>query len=241
MLPMSRQTIVRMSASSRVASSTRSFGSSFRAHRLMIDTTTNENNKNSKRTMTMAFSVFRSNRENEICSERRTKYSDQKKKKRAIVRDASFSTAATDRYELKLLFDGDCPLCVKEVKFLDTRNEKGLIMFVDLADPMYSPEANGNISFEEGMKSIHGIDNKGNVFTGVRVFEKAYSLVGLGFVYSFTKVPVLLTIADKVYDVWAKYRLEITGRPSLKDVLKARRMLVEEKTCEEATGGDCKI
>jgi len=144
------------------------------------------------------------------------------------------------KYDLKLLFDGECPLCVKEVNFLKSRNEKGLIAFVDLADPLYSPEENSGISYETGMATIHGV-YKGNVMTGVEVFEKAYSCVGLGWVYSFTKVPALLTAANKVYDVWAKYRLEITGRPSLGDVLKARRMRVEEKTCAEATEGECNI
>ena len=144
------------------------------------------------------------------------------------------------KYDLKLLFDGECPLCVKEVNFLKSRNEKGLIAFVDLADPLYSPEENSGISYETGMATIHGV-YKGNVMTGVEVFEKAYSCVGLGWVYSFTKVPALLTAANKVYDVWAKYRLEITGRPSLGDVLKARRMRTEEKTCAEATEGECNI
>lgn len=144
------------------------------------------------------------------------------------------------KYDLKLLFDGECPLCVKEVNFLKSRNEKGLIAFVDLADPLYSPEENSGISYETGMATIHGV-YKGNVMTGVEVFEKAYKCVGLGWVYSFTKVPALLTAANKVYDVWAKYRLEITGRPSLGDVLKARRMRTEEKTCAEATEGECNI
>ena len=144
------------------------------------------------------------------------------------------------KHDLKLLFDGECPLCVKEVNFLKSRNEKGLIVFVDLADPLYSPEENSGISYETGMATIHGV-YKGNVMTGVEVFEKAYKCVGLGWVYSFTKVPALLTAANKVYDVWAKYRLEITGRPSLGDVLKARRMRTEEKTCAEATEGECNI
>ena len=152
----------------------------------------------------------------------------------------SFKKRKQIKYDLKLLFDGECPLCVKEVNFLKSRNEKGLIAFVDLADPLYSPEENSGISYETGMATIHGV-YKGNVMTGVEVFEKAYSCVGLGWVYSFTKVPALLTAANKVYDVWAKYRLEITGRPSLGDVLKARRMRTEEKTCAEATEGECNI
>ncbi len=129
---------------------------------------------------------------------------------------------------------------MKEVNFLKSRNEKGSIRFVDLADPKYSAAENNGIDYETGMATIHGI-YKGETLTGVEVFEKAYSCVGLGWVYSFTKIPVLLTAANKVYDVWAKYRLEITGRPSLGDVLKARKMRAEQKTCEEATEGECSM
>lgn len=32
----------------------------------------------------------------------------------------------------------------------------------------------------------------------------------------------IATIADTVYGVWAKYRLQITGRPPLEEVLLAR-------------------
>ena len=60
-------------------------------------------------------------------------------------------------------------------------------------------------------------------------------------VFVYESAGALLTAANKVYDVWAKYRLEITGRPSLGDVLKARRMRTEEKTCAEATEGECNI
>ena len=47
------------------------------------------------------------------------------------------------------------------------------------------------------------------------VFERAYAAVGLGWMYSFAKVPTLLSAANRVYDFWAKYRLQVTGRPSM--------------------------
>ena len=41
--------------------------------------------------------------------------------------------------------------------------------------------------------------------------------------YSFAKVPALLNVANNIYDFWAERRLQVTGRPSLSEVMEARR------------------
>jgi predicted DCC family thiol-disulfide oxidoreductase YuxK len=56
----------------------------------------------------------------------------------------------------------------------------------------------------------------------VEVFRRLYEMVGLGWVYAVTKLPGVGTAADAVYDLWAKYRLPITGRPGLLEVVKQR-------------------
>lgn len=56
----------------------------------------------------------------------------------------------------------------------------------------------------------------------VEVFRRLYEMVGLGWVYAITKVPGIGPAADAVYDLWAKYRLPITGRPDLLEVVKRR-------------------
>ena len=66
----------------------------------------------------------------------------------------------------------------------------------------------------------------------MEVFRRLYEAVGLGFVYSFTKVPALERAANAVYDVWARYRLPVTGRPDLAVVLENRR--AEGKSCRAA-------
>ena len=38
--------------------------------------------------------------------------------------------------------------------------------------------------------------------------------------------------ANAVYDVWARYRLEVTGRGSLAEHLKARKARADGETCE---------
>lgn len=79
------------------------------------------------------------------------------------------------------------------------------------------------MEFETAMATIHGITQEGKVFTGIEVFERAYGAVGLGWMYSFAKVPALLRVANRVYDFWAERRLQVTGRPSIEEVMEARR------------------
>ena len=133
------------------------------------------------------------------------------------------SNASGKAWELRMLYDGDCPLCMREVNMLRRRDEgKNKIDFVDIASADYKPEDNQNISFEQAMGKIHAITRDGEVVTNIEVFRRLYDLVGIGWVFAITKVEPFGTIIDRIYDVWAQYRLPITGREDL-DVLLAKR------------------
>merc|ERR1712087_664926 len=127
-------------------------------------------------------------------------------------------------WKIRMLYDGDCPLCMREVNMLRRKDaEKNLIDFVDIASPEYSPADNQNISFEEAMGKIHAITNEGEVVTNIEVFRRLYDLVGLGWVFAITKTQPFGKIVDAVYDVWAKYRLPITGREDLEIIMAKRK------------------
>lgn len=130
---------------------------------------------------------------------------------------------------LTLLYDGECPLCMKEVNMLRARSDErgGTLGFVDIAADDYDEKANG-VDYETAMGRIHGVLPDGRIIDGVQVFREAYEAVGLGWVYYVTKIPGVLWFADKVYDIWADRRLQWTGRGSLEAVLNARK---EKRTC----------
>ncbi|CAL5219281.1 g1083 [Coccomyxa viridis] len=129
-------------------------------------------------------------------------------------------------WEIKMLYDGGCPLCMREVNMLRRRDEGvNKIEFVDIDAPEYDPAKNAGISYEQGMANIHAILPDGRVVTNVEVFRRLYEAVGLGWVYAITKNPVIGRAAEWVYGVWAKFRLPITGRPDM-DVI-----MQEKKTC----------
>lgn len=139
-------------------------------------------------------------------------------------------TTETPSWAIKMLYDGDCPLCMREVDMLRRRDAgQGRICFVDVAAPDYSPADNADISFEAAMERIHAVLPDGTVVKNVEVFRRLYEQVGLGWVYAITKIPGLEAAANALYEVWAKYRLPITGRPDLAQVLAAKKTCADVK------------
>ncbi|CBI15080.3 hypothetical protein AAG906_001574 [Vitis piasezkii] len=141
-------------------------------------------------------------------------------------------------WKIKMLYDGECPLCMREVNMLRERNKQyGAIKFVDISSDDYSPEENQGLDYKTVMGRIHAIQSDGTVVTDVEAFRRLYEEVGLGWVYAITKYKPIATIADAVYGVWAKYRLQITGRPPLEEVLELRKknkveVCSDSKTCK---------
>jgi predicted DCC family thiol-disulfide oxidoreductase YuxK len=132
--------------------------------------------------------------------------------------------------ELTLLFDGACPLCRREVETLRRRDQgRERLAFVDVDDPGYDPARHGGITYAEAMGRIHALRADGQVIRDVEVFRQAYALVGLGWLYAPTRWPLLRPLVDLLYGLWARWRLAITGRPSLETLCRER--------CSTATRG----
>ncbi|MFZ9850588.1 MAG: thiol-disulfide oxidoreductase DCC family protein [Vulcanococcus sp.] len=138
------------------------------------------------------------------------------------------STAAPgDGPQLTLLFDGGCPLCLREVTFLQRRDRRlhpaaPRLAFVDINAADYDPAANGGISYREAMGRIHALAADGQVLRDVAVFREAYRLIGLGWLYAPSAWPVLRPLADGLYGLWARWRLPLTRRPNLDQLCSCR-------------------
>jgi predicted DCC family thiol-disulfide oxidoreductase YuxK len=131
-------------------------------------------------------------------------------------------------WQIELLYDGQCPLCVREVNFLQKRDAgRGLVAFVDIADDRYNPEAHGGIDYETAMGRIHAVLADGTVVKNVEVFRRIYEILGMGWVYAVTKLPVVGAIANWLYSIWADWRLPLTGRPDLATVMGDRTKRLE--------------
>mmetsp|Transcript_14839 Transcript_14839/g.29133 ORF Transcript_14839/g.29133 Transcript_14839/m.29133 type:complete len:396 (-) Transcript_14839:315-1502(-) len=153
------------------------------------------------------------------------------------VTSPTTQSVAEGEWVINLLYDSECPVCSAEVDFLKAHDPEGRIRYTDITDPNYDPNqpGNGGVSFEDAMDRIHAVTSNGEVVQGVEVFRRTYGAIGLGWLFSASRVPVVGSVVDHVYDTWAANRLRLTGRGDLAAELKRRRN-VREAQCTDTTG-----
>lgn len=114
-------------------------------------------------------------------------------------------------FDVEVFFDGECPLCVREINMLRRLDRAGRVRFTDIADPAFDPASTGR-SFEELMDRIHARLADGTLIEGVEVFRRLYTAVGFGPLVAVTRLPGLSSALDWGYRSFAKNRLKLTGR-----------------------------
>ena len=120
-----------------------------------------------------------------------------------------------DTTNFEVFYDGDCPLCIKEIRMLQWMDRKNSrIAFTDIADPAFNAEEVTGKSHDELMAEIYGRLPSGELVTGMEVFRQLYGAVGLGFLFAPTAWPVIAPAFDMAYQLFAKNRLRLTGRCS---------------------------
>ena len=65
------------------------------------------------------------------------------------------------------LFDGGCPLCLRETRFLKNKDSSNKINFIDINNDSYNPSLYKDISYSEAMSNLHGILENGNIIKGL--------------------------------------------------------------------------
>lgn len=113
--------------------------------------------------------------------------------------------------EVEVFYDGDCPLCRREINMLRRWDKQHKILFTDIAAAGFDPAPLG-VSQETLMAEIHARLPDGRLVTGVEVFRRLYTAVGLGWLVAPTRLPILRHGLDAAYRVFAKNRLRLTGR-----------------------------
>lgn len=120
-------------------------------------------------------------------------------------------TRATTVPELTMYYDGQCPLCIAEVEFLQTRNTQGELAFVDITQTGFE-NAGHNISCEAAMAQIHGRTADGQVLVGVPVFAMAYKLAKLPVLSWLLSRRWLMPVLQPSYVLFAKHRQTLSKR-----------------------------
>jgi predicted DCC family thiol-disulfide oxidoreductase YuxK len=114
-------------------------------------------------------------------------------------------------FEIEVFYDGDCPLCRREINLLKRLDRRQAIRFTDIAAPAFDPAPLGT-DYAALMDQIHGRLPDGTMLVGVEVFRRLYASVGFRRLVALTRLPVVSTLLDWSYRLFAKNRLRFTGR-----------------------------
>ena len=113
-----------------------------------------------------------------------------------------------ERAPFTLLYDGECPMCRREVEWLLRRNRAGRFAAVDIAAESFDPAAWG-VQRDAVHRWLHGVRADGTVVTGMAAVREAWAAVGLGWAMAPTGWPVLRWFADLGYRVFARWRVPL--------------------------------
>jgi len=122
------------------------------------------------------------------------------------------SALAEPTWQIRILFDADCPLCAREGRYLERLDDgRGRIQLEDLSSPDFDAAKYG-LDQATVEARIHGVLPDGTIVEGVEVFSRAYSAVGVSWVATLSEWRGIRWLLDRLYLVFAKNRLRITGR-----------------------------
>ena len=119
-----------------------------------------------------------------------------------------YSVAMKNDWQFKLLYDGECPMCRREVSWLKRRDRAGRLAIEDIAAPGFDPTRYG-LTREQVMGVMHGVYPDGRIVTRLDAFRQAYQLIGLGWLLAPTRWPGLKWLADRGYEWFARNRVAI--------------------------------
>lgn len=122
-----------------------------------------------------------------------------------------FQLNSSTSWRVEVFFDGDCPLCAKEIRLIRWLDKKKRVQFTDIASPSFSPEEYGK-TMKALMDEIHGRLPDGTWILGVEVFRQIYSAIGLGLLVWPTRIFGVRHLLNGMYQLFAKHRLRLTGR-----------------------------
>jgi predicted DCC family thiol-disulfide oxidoreductase YuxK len=118
------------------------------------------------------------------------------------------ATVPREAWSLALLFDGDYPLCTREIAWLRLRDAAGSLAFADIAAPAFDPSRYGRTR-EQLMAAMHAVRPDGALLVGADVFREAWSLVGLRWLVAPSRWPLLRRVVDAGYRVFARHRVRL--------------------------------
>ncbi len=130
------------------------------------------------------------------------------------TRLSAITTVSVSPNKVTVLYDSLCPVCKREIKFLQMVGRGNGLRLIDIADPKFRPDDFG-LTMEQCIGSLRGFDVDGRPIKGMDTIRAMYDAVGLGILMRWTKWPIAASLSDRAYEVFASFRPRFSGfKPS---------------------------
>ena len=113
------------------------------------------------------------------------------------------------QWRFKLLYDGECPFCRVEARWLHWLDRHGRLALEDIAAPEFDPTA-----FAATLPRVDGHDSRRSFLTagkrqGLETFRQAYRALRPGMGLRLPAGRVLRPLCDLFYTLFARYRVAV--------------------------------
>ena len=125
----------------------------------------------------------------------------------------------------EVFFDGQCPLCKREIDMVRRKDKLGRLRLTDISTAEYQALAEKDVV--EMMKEIHGRYADGTFVAGVEVFREIYSRIGFGWLVSVSRLPILKQSLDIAYRMFAYFRFQHASARMKRSGIDCRQCQIE--------------
>ena len=111
-------------------------------------------------------------------------------------------------WRFKVLYDGECPFCRIEAKWLSSLGRDGQLIVEDIATANFNAARYGT-TLPDLMGTLYGVYPDGSQTRGMETFRAAYRAVGLGWLLAPTGWPFTRPLFDLLYRLFAHNRVRM--------------------------------
>ena len=113
--------------------------------------------------------------------------------------------------------DGECPICAIEINAMKKFDKTGNVKWVDIAQDK-TALATAGLTYQQAMERMYVIDENQQLQSGVLGFLQLWKQLPYyrRIASILENIPLLLPVMEFFYGIFARYRLQFTGRSPLK-------------------------
>ena len=113
--------------------------------------------------------------------------------------------------------DGECPICTIEINAMKKLDKAGNVKWVDIAQDK-TALATAGLTYQQAMERMYVIDENQQLQSGLLGFLQLWKQLPYyrRIAPIIENIPLLLPVMEFFYGIFARYRLQLTGRSPLK-------------------------